>query len=206
MADVTESTPTGLDVGELRQAIREEYALVAREPDRGFHFHTGRPLAAILGYEEQWLQGLPETAVAAFAGTGSPFAMGMPAPGEQVIDIGSGGGIDSLIAGRSVGGTGRVVGVDMTPEMLDRARAAAAESSADNVEFVEGVMESLPVEDGWADLIISNGVFNLAPDKTGVLGEMHRALRPGGRLQIADILVAVPVSESAKAKIDLWTG
>lgn len=206
MQENAEPTPTGLNVEELRQAIREEYSLVAREPEHGFHFHTGRRLADILGYESTWLDGIPETAVAAFAGTGSPFAMGVPAAGEKVVDLGSGGGIDSLIAAKYVGAQGHVIGVDMTPEMLDRARAAAAEAGAGNIEFVEGVMEQLPVEDGWADLIISNGVFNLAPDKTGVLAEMRRALRPGGRLQIADILVELPVSEKAKQKIDLWTG
>ena len=132
--------------------------------------------------------------------------MGELLPGERVLDIGSGGGIDSLIAARMVGATGAVVGIDMTPAMLAKARAAAAESGIDNVEFREGYMEDLPVPDGWADVVISNGVLNLTPDKQKVLREMFRVLRPGGRLQIGDILVNRPVPEGAKQKIDLWTG
>lgn len=200
------AAPIDLDVDELRAAIRAEYETVALDPGRGFHFHTGRPLAAIVGYAEEWLEGIPESAIETFAGTGNPFSLGALASGERVVDVGSGGGIDSLIAARMVGPEGRVVGVDMTPAMLERARRAAAESGIENVEFREGLMEELPVEDGWADVVISNGVLNLTPDKGRALGEMNRVLRPGGRLQIGDILVEREVSEASKRKIDLWTG
>lgn len=194
----------GLDVEGLREAIREEYAMVASDPGRGFHFHTGRRLAGILGYEEAWLEGLPEAVIASFAGTGNPFRLGPLAPGEHVVDVGSGAGIDSLIAGRMVGARGRVIGVDMTPDMVARARAGAEAMGAAHVEFHEGVAEALPVEDGWADVVISNGVMNLFPDKMAGLTEMARVLRPGGRLQIGDILVEKAVGESAKRNIDLW--
>jgi SAM-dependent methyltransferase len=198
--------PVDIDVDALRSAIREEYETVALDPGRGFHFHTGRPLAAIVGYEDAWLEGIPETAIESFAGTGNPFSLGALEHGERVVDVGSGGGIDSLIAGRMVGPEGRVIGVDMTPAMLERARRAAAEGGLTNVEFREGLMEDLPVEDGWADVVISNGVLNLTPDKGRALAEMARVMRPGGRLQIGDILVEREVSAESKRKIDLWTG
>ncbi len=190
----------------LREAVRAEYDVVASDPDQGFHFHTGRTLTKIVGYRDEWLEGVPESAIEAFAGTGNPFAMGELASGERVVDIGSGGGIDSLIAAGMVGAEGAVVGVDMTVSMLERARGAAAEAGRDNVEFREAYMEELPVEEGWADVVISNGVLNLTPDKPATLAEIGRVLRPGGRLQIADILVTRPVSAEAKQRIDLWTG
>jgi arsenite methyltransferase len=195
-----------VDTKSLRKAIQDEYKQVAEHPDKGFHFHTGRPLTKIVGYKEEWLTGVSELSIESFAGTGNPFAMGDMAAGEKVVDVGSGGGIDSLIAARMVGASGKVVGIDMTPAMLEKARAAAAESGIDNVEFREAYMEELPVPDGWADVVISNGVLNLTPDKQKVLSEMFRVLRPGGRLQIGDILVSREVPEAAKKKIDLWTG
>jgi arsenite methyltransferase len=199
--------PINVDVDELREAIRAEYTEVAEHPDAGFHFHTGRTLAAIVGYESDWMEGISEHAIESFAGTGNPFAMGLPQQGERIVDIGSGAGIDSLIAGRLVGPKGRVIGVDMTDRMLARARHAAAESGLDDrVEFRHGYMEELPVENGWAHRVISNGVLNLTPDKPRALAEMHRVLRPGGFLQIGDIAVDKPVSEAAKQRIDLWTG
>jgi len=197
---------TALDIGQLREAIQHEYDLVAREPERGFHFHTGRPLANMLSYQDAWLDGIPEETIASFAGTGNPFRLGSLTQGEHVVDVGSGAGLDSLIAAYMVGPAGRVIGVDMTPAMLARARESAAASALQNVEFRDGYVEELPVSDGWADVIISNGVLNLAPDKAAALGEMQRALKPGGRLQIADILVQKPMPASAKRKIDLWTG
>ena len=200
------SKPVDVDMATLRKAIQDEYREVAEHPDKGFHFHTGRRLTQIVGYKDQWLEGVSERASESFAGTGNPFAMGELAAGERVVDVGSGGGIDSLIAARMVGPEGRVVGVDMTPAMLQRARVAAAESGSENVEFREGYMEGLPVPDGWADVVISNGVLNLTPNKPKALSEMYRVLRPGGRLQIADILVSREVPEKAKSKIDLWTG
>jgi arsenite methyltransferase len=195
-----------LDITRLREAIREEYDVVAREPERGFHFHTGRPLARLLQYEDAWLDGIPEPSIASFAGTGNPFSLGILGPGEHVVDVGSGAGLDSLIAARMVGSSGSVVGVDMTPTMLDRARQSADACGLRNVEFREGYAEALPVLDGWAGVVISNGVLNLMPDKAAALGEMRRALKPGGRLQIGDILVQKAVPASAKRTIDLWTG
>jgi len=195
-----------LDLQALRQAIQAEYATVAEDPGRGFHFHTGRPLARLLGYQEEWLRTVPEEAIASFAGTGNPLSLGTIQPGERVVDVGCGGGIDSLIAARMAGPTGQVIGVDMTPAMLARARNARARMGLTNLEFREGYGEALPVMDGFADVVISNGVLNLMPDKPAALAEMARVLKPGGRLQIGDILVERPVPESAKRRIDLWTG
>lgn len=195
-----------LDVESLRKAIQGEYEEVAADPGKGFHFHTGRPLARILEYSEEWLAGIPEISVESFAGTGNPFSLGVPESGESVVDVGCGAGIDSLIAAKMVGTEGRVIGVDMTPAMLTKARYAAEEAGLDNVEFRESYAEELPVEDCWADVVISNGVLNLMPDKAAALKEMHRVLKPGGRLQIGDILVQKAVPEEAKRQIDLWTG
>lgn len=196
----------GLDRAGLRAAIQEEYAEVAAYPGKGFHFHTGRPLARLLGYPDAWLVGIPEGAIESFAGTGNPFGLGELRADERVVDIGCGAGIDSLIAARMVGDAGQVIGVDMTSAMLAKARRNAAEAGARNVEFREGYGEALPVPDGWADVAISNGVLNLMPDKSAALAEMARVLAPGGRLQIADILVQIPVPQDAKADISLWTG
>ena len=195
-----------LDREELRNAIQEEYREVALIPEKGFHFHTGRPLANILGYDDAWLEGIPETSIKSFAGTGNPFSQGEIKPGERVVDVGSGAGIDSLIASRMVASYGQVIGVDMTPSMLEMARLSAKEAGIENVEFHQGFGEDLPVDDGWADVVISNGVLNLMPDKTAGLQEMARVLKPTGRLQIADILVQKAVPDSGKRQIDLWTG
>jgi SAM-dependent methyltransferase len=196
----------GLDVAELRRAIQEEYAAVAAEPERGFHFHTGRPLIRMLGYDDAWLTGIPEPTIASFAGTGNPFSLGQLRQGEHVVDVGCGAGLDSLIASRMIAADGRVVGVDMTPAMLQKARTSAALMGATNVDFREGYAEALPVEDDWADVVISNGVMNLFPDKLAGLREMARVLRRGGRLQVGDILVERAVPDDAKRKIDLWKG
>lgn len=193
-----------VDAHKLRQAIRAEYEVVALRPETGFHFQTGRPLAALLGYQESWLAGLPESSIVSFAGTGNPFVAGPIAPGEHVVDVGCGAGIDSLIAASMTGPSGAVVGVDMTPAMLDKARAGAAGMT--NVEFREALAEALPVPDAWADVVISNGVLNLMPDKLNALSEMARVLKRGGRLPLGDILVDRPVPEDAKRDIDLWTG
>ena len=195
-----------LDLNRLRTAIEGEYSQVALQPGQGFHFFTGRPLTHILGYKDEWLEGIPECSIESFAGTGNPFSIGELKPGENVVDVGSGAGIDSLIAAKMVGPSGYVTGVDMTPAMLQKARRAAGEAGMLNVEFCRGYGEDLPVADEWADVVISNGVLNLIPDKIAGLKEMARVLKPGGRLQIADILVEKPVPTSAKRDIDLWTG
>ena len=142
------ATELSLDIGRLRQAIQEEYTAVAQDPARGYHFHTGRPLASMLGYRDDWLEGVPEGSIASFAGTGNPFHIGQLQPGERVVDVGCGGGIDSLIAVKMVGPSGQVIGVDMTQAMLEMARKSAHEAGAGNVEFREGLAESLPIPDG----------------------------------------------------------
>jgi arsenite methyltransferase len=203
---VTLPKAPAVDRESLRDAIREEYQLVAQEPGKGFHFHTGRRLAAILGYEESLFAGVPESSIESFAGTGNPFSMGALKAGDNVVDVGCGAGIDSLIAAGMVGPEGQVIGVDMTPAMLSKADNARQEAGITNAEFKDGYGEKLPVSDGWADVVISNGVFNLMPDKLAALQEMSRVLKPGGRLQLADILVDKPVNDKAKERIDLWTG
>mgnify|MGYP006291194739 FL=1 len=195
-----------LDTQELQSSIREEYAVVADNPDHGFHFHTGYKATQIMGYDDQWLEPLPEFVVASFSGTGNPFRMGELESGEKVVDIGCGAGIDSLIAGQMVGHDGQVIGVDMTESMLKKARRGRRKADMDQVEFREGQAENLPVKDNVADVVISNGVFNLVPDKRQAVQEMARVLKPGGRLQMGDILVEKPVSKEAKSDIDLWTG
>jgi SAM-dependent methyltransferase len=209
MASQVSPTPRSDSLPEidvLRDAIQQEYATVAERPDTGFHFHTGRPLAKLVGYDEAWLEGIPESSIESFAGTGNPFQMGLLQPGESVVDVGCGAGIDSLIAANMVAPDGDVIGVDMTPAMLSKAQSSAAAAGTINVDFRMGYAEELPVPDGWADVVIANGVLNLTPDKSVALLEMARVLKPGGRLQIGEILVQKAVPDSAKADIDLWTG
>ncbi len=189
----------------LRDEISREYADVADDPGRGYHFNTGQAALEMNGYEPAWVEEIPDAMIESFSGMGNPFAMGLPKDGEYVVDIGSGAGLDAAIAARAVGTAGHVIGVDMTHEMLEKAGAGAAALGLDQLEFRHGFAESLPVPDGWADLVISNGVVNLSPDKDRVFAEIFRALRPGGRIQIADITVERPVPEGAKRDIDLWT-
>jgi SAM-dependent methyltransferase len=195
-----------LSLEELRLEIQKEYTAVACDPNKGYHFHTGRRLAERLGYADQWYASLPEGNIASFAGTGNPFVAGPIHPGETVVDIGSGAGFDSLIAAQMVGASGRVIGVDMTNEMLRKARDGAAWVEAAHVEFRQGYMESLPVPDEFADVVISNGVLNLTLDKVETLREWRRVLKPGGRLQAGDILVQRAVPLSALDDISLWSG
>ena len=190
----------------LREQVKSKYREVAADPRRTYHFHTGRGLARRLGYEDDAVDTLPDRAVESFAGVANPFALRRLAPGERVVDIGSGAGFDSFLAAAQVGPSGRVVGVDMTPEMLEKSTATAAELGLDHVEFRAGLAESVPVEDSWADVVISNGVINLCADKHAVLSEIRRVLRPGGWLQFADIANGLPVPEGALRDIDLWTG
>lgn len=193
-------------LADLRVEIKKEYASVALAPDKGYHFHTGRRLAGILDYDEALYAGLPEGNIASFAGTGNPFSLGPIHPGETVVDIGSGAGFDSLIAARLVGPAGRVIGFDMTEEMLKKARAGAAAIGATHIEFREGLAEALPLPDDYADVVISNGVLNMMLDKAATLAEWRRILKPGGRLQVGDILVERAVPAEALDDISLWTG
>jgi len=198
--------PINLNVAQLRDAVRAEYAEVATNPSKGFHFHTGRPLAAMLGYDPDDVDPLPDVTVESFAGVGNPWIWGRLGPGETVVEVGSGAGLDAIIAARQVGPTGRVVGVDMTPAMLEKARANARLVGLANLEFREGLAEALPVPDACADVITSNGVLNLCPDKDAAYAELFRVLKPGGRLQIADIIVRRAVPQDAREDIDLWSG
>ncbi|HEX9529568.1 MAG TPA: methyltransferase domain-containing protein [Acidimicrobiales bacterium] len=195
-----------VDPDVLREQVRHKYREVATHPNRMFHFHTGRPLAARLGYDPGAVDPLTDRAVESFAGVGNPLSLRGLQPGEQVVDVGSGAGFDTFIAAGQVGDTGRVVGVDMTPEMLKKSRATAEALGYAHVEFRQGLAEQLPVEDGWADAVISNGVINLCADKKAVFTEIYRVLRPGGWLQFADIANGRPVPPEALRDIDLWTG
>ena len=194
-----------IEVELLKSEIKKTYASVSEDPERNFIFPTGRAWAEDLGYPPE-LSSVPERAVESFAGVANPWQLGRLAPGERVLDVGSGAGTDSLVAAQMVGPDGRVTGIDMTPEMLAKARAAAAEMGATNVEFVAGEAEQLPFADASFDAVISNGVIDLIPDKDAVFAELHRVLAPGGRLQIADVTIQNPVSAESRRNIDLWTG
>jgi arsenite methyltransferase len=189
----------------LREEVKTKYRAVAVDPHGSYHFHTGRPLARRLGYDEAALAALPDSAVEAFAGVGNPFSLGTLKSGARVVDLGSGGGFDCFIASAQVGPDGRVVGVDMTEEMLGRSRATATAMGLHNAEFRQGVIEDLPIEDGSVDVVISNGVINLCADKRRVFGEVMRVLKPGGRLQFADIANGKEIPAGALRNIDLWT-
>jgi arsenite methyltransferase len=202
----TEVRPAAVDVETLRCQISDKYTEVAKTPEKGFHFHTGKPLALMLGYSEEVIDSLPPGTVESFAGTGNPFSMGELRRGETVLDVGCGAGFDSLIAARQAGETGRVISVDMTPAMLEKAAAGAREAGITNIEFREGFAEALPVDDASINVAISNGVINLCPDKMAVMQEVHRVLKPGGRVQIADIVVHKELPQDAKDDIDLWSG
>jgi SAM-dependent methyltransferase len=194
-----------IDVDLLKSEIKKTYACVSEEPERDFAFPTGRAWAEDLGYPEE-LANVPDTAVESFAGVANPWQLGRLARGERILDLGSGAGTDSLIAAQMVGEAGRVTGVDMTSQMLAKARAAAAEMGVGNVEFVESEAELLPFEDGSFDVVVSNGVIDLIPDKDAVFAELFRVLTPGGRIQIADVTIQNPVSVEGQRNIDLWTG
>jgi SAM-dependent methyltransferase len=194
-----------IDVDLLKSEIKKTYASVSEEPEKDFIFPTGRAWAEDLDYPEE-LANVPDAAVESFAGVANPWTMGRLAEGERVLDLGSGAGTDSLIAAQMVGDEGSVTGIDMTIEMLGKARAAAAEMGATNVEFVESEAERLPFPDASFDVVISNGVIDLVPDKDAVFNELFRVLAPGGRMQIADVTIQNPVSEEGRRNIDLWTG
>src|SRR6266511_702653 len=201
---MTEAMP--VDAEQLRDEVQSKYREVATAPHATYHFHTGRVAAGRLGYDMSVVDSLPEQAVESFAGIGNPFELRALEPGERIGDAGSGAGFDSFVASRQVGLNGYVVGVDMTPEMLDKSRATAESLGLQNVEFRKGLLEAMPVDDGWADTVISNGVINLCPDKRAAFSEIRRVLRPGGYLQFADIANGNPVPPEALRDIDLWTG
>jgi SAM-dependent methyltransferase len=194
-----------IDLDLLKSEIKKTYACVSAEPQREFIFPTGRAWAEDLGYPPE-LADVPEGAVESFAGVANPFSLGRLQQGERVLDLGSGAGTDSLVAAQMVGERGQVTGIDMTAEILAKARAAAAAMGAVNVEFVHGEAEELPFEDDAFDVVISNGVIDLIPDKDAVFAELYRVLAPGGRIQIADVTLQNPVSAEARRNIDLWTG
>ena len=194
-----------IDVELLKSEIKKTYSAVSTEPEREFIFPTGRAWAEDLGYPKE-LANVPEAAVESFAGVANPWTMGRLAAGERVLDLGSGAGTDSLVAAQMVGESGRVTGIDMTPQMLAKARAAAAEMRIEHVEFVEGEAEQLPFPDDSFDVVISNGVIDLIPDKEAVFAQLFRVLAPGGRMQIADVTIQNPVSAEGRRNIDLWTG
>ena len=199
-------TAARIDREVLRSQVQEKYTEVAVEPGKGFHFHTGWPLARMLGYTDTDVESLPPSTVESFAGTGNPFVLGRLRAGETVVDVGCGAGFDTLLAARQVGPGGRVIAVDMTPAMLDKTSLAAKGLGLENVDARLGFAEELPVESGVADVVISNGVINLCPDKVQVMREIHRVLKPGGRFQIGDIVVHKMVPQDAKDDIDLWSG
>lgn len=194
-----------VDPAALRASVRDKYKEVALNPDGAFHFHTGRPLAALLEYDQRSVDALPDRAVESFAGVANPFSARPIGQGDRVLDIGSGGGFDSFVAAALVGPTGSVTGVDMTPEMLDKARETARQTELEHVEFREGIAEDLPLGDGTVDVVISNGVLNLIADKSRAFSEIYRVLGAGGRLQFADIAIGRAVPDEARCNIDLWT-
>ena len=198
-------TPAKVDRDRLRRGISDKYTEVALEPEKGFHFHTGRPLSVMLGYAAADVDRLPEPTVDSFAGTGNPFSMGEIKPGETVVDMGCGAGFDTLQAALKVGASGRVIAVDMTQAMRAKAAAGAAAMGLANVEVREGFLEELPVTDASVDVVISNGVLNLTPDKEAVMREVFRVLKPGGRFQVGDIVVHKDVPQEAKDDVELWS-
>ena len=199
------ATQVSVDVENLRSEVQLKYAEVAETPDKKFHFHTGRFLAERLGYPSDVLDKLPGECVESFAGVGNPFSLGELRPGENVVDVGSGAGFDCLVAAQKVGPDGSVIGVDMTPEMLSKARRNARAAGASNVAFRKGLVEKVPLPNVSTDVIISNGVINLVPDKQAVLKEIFRVLKPGGRMYLADIVVHKEVPLEAKQQVDFWT-
>jgi SAM-dependent methyltransferase len=199
-------TQAPVDVDVLRHEIQKTYTAVSTEQEMDFIFPTGRAWAEELDYPQPELSRVPDATVESFAGVANPFSLGRIEQGLTVLDLGCGAGTDLLVAAQMVGSEGKVIGIDMTPSMLERARQSAADIGIANVELHEGLIESLPLEDCSVDVVISNGVIDLVPDKEAVLSEIDRVLRPRGRLQIADVVIRYEVSEDARKRIDLWTG
>lgn len=199
--------PVDLDTRQLRGEVSNLYARVVADPNGAFHFHRGSGYAAeFLGYDPEELATLPTESTGAFAGVGNPHRIGPISGGETVLDIGCGAGMDLFLAARRIGPRGRAIGVDMTDAMVERARASARAAGLAHVEVYKGDATSLPVESASVDVVISNGVLNLVPEKQRAFDEIARILRPGGRLQVADILLDMELSEDIRQNIDLWTG
>ena len=194
-----------VDPAALREEVKNKYRDVASKPDGEYHFHTGRRLAQRLGYDPAVVDSMPDAAVESFAGVANPFSLRSLEQGEKVVDAGSGGGFDCFVAAHQTGPQGQIAGIDMLPEMLEKSRKSAEIMGLKNVQFREGLLEEIPLEDAWADVIISNGVINLCADKKRVFAELRRLLRPGGWLQFGDIANGKPVPDSAVRNIDLWT-
>jgi arsenite methyltransferase len=193
-----------VDAGELRDHIRAMYREVAEQPDGDFHFELGRPVAERLGYPSEWLDAVPPDALASFAGVGHMLDLAAIEPGDTVLDLGSGSGTDAFVAAHLTGPTGRVIGVDMTAAQLAKARRLRDGSGLEHVRFVEGLIEAPPVDAESVDVVISNGVVNLALDKDAAFGAAAQALRPGGRLAIADIVSARELVERTRRNVALW--
>jgi arsenite methyltransferase len=200
------TTDAPVDVDVLRSEIQKTYTEVSAQPERDFIFPTGRAWAEELGYPQPELSRVPEESAASFAGVANHFLLGRIETGATVVDLGCGAGTDLLIAAQMAGTEGRAIGIDITPAMLDRVRASAQKMGLGNLEVHESLIESLPLDDASADVVISNGVIDLIVDKDAVFAEIDRVLRPGGRLQIADVVIHKEVSEDARERIDLWTG
>lgn len=200
------TTESPVDVDVLRTEIRKTYTDVSTDQQQEFIFPTGRSWAQELDYPEPEFSRVPDASVESFAGVANHWLLGRIKPGSTVLDLGCGAGTDLLIAAQMTGAAGHVIGVDMTSAMLERTRASGREMSLGNVELHESLIESLPVGDGSVDVVISNGVIDLVPDKEAVFDEIDRVLHPGGRLQIADVVIHHEVSEDARKRIDLWTG
>jgi arsenite methyltransferase len=198
--------PLGFNIDKLRQLVRAEYDRVAREPDGKFHFHRGPQYAArMLRYDERELSTIPEESTACFAGVGNPHRIGPIAAGETILDIGCGAGVDLLLAAKRIGPVGRAIGVDMTPAMIERAKAAALKTGLwKTVKIRRGIAEDLPIETDTIDVVISNGVLNLSANKVRAFSEVFRVLRPGGRFYLADVVVQRELSLDARSDVDLW--
>lgn len=193
------------DAEEIREQVRQRYATIAVSPEKERKFPVGPESAKSLGYGADEIDALPASVTESFSGVGNPLSLGEPHAGETVLDLGCGSGLDSILAARQIGPTGKVIGVDMTPEMVDKARGNASVLGITNADFRHAQIETLPVEDGSVDTAISNGVLNLCPDKPTVLAEVFRVLRPGGRFQMADILLHDDVTPEEVARAGTWS-